>query len=139
MADPLSLTGTWAFSRVIDDRLTGTRSTVTGRTELVAENEHRVRWHETGTLVTGGQELPVYRTLLIVIQDGSWVVTFEDGRYFHPWAPGEQVEHPCGADLYVGHVEVGHAGPDSVDGWTVRWDVSGPAKDYTMTTVLSPP
>lgn len=122
---------------MIDDRLAGARSTVTGRTELVAESDDRVRWHETGVLVTGGHELPVYRTLLIVVQDGSWVVTFEDGRYFHPWTPGEQVEHPCGRDTYLGHVDVRSTAANTVDEWTIRWDVTGPAKDYTMTTVLT--
>lgn len=137
--DPLTLTGRWTFSRVIDDRLSGEQSTVTGHAELVAEDDETVRWHETGTLVTGDRELPVFRTLWIVMRDGTWIVTFEDGRYFHPWTPGEQVEHPCGKDLYIGRVDVEPDTPPSARPlrWTVRWNVTGPSKDYTMTTVLT--
>jgi hypothetical protein len=32
-------------------------------------------------------------------------VTFDDGRDFHRWQPGAEVEDPCAPDLYVGTVE----------------------------------
>lgn len=139
--DPLSLVGRWDFSRTIDDRLTGTQSTVVGHTDLVAESAERVRWHEEGILYTDDRELEVFRNLYVVLQDGSWNVTFEDGRYFHPWVPGENVEHPCGADMYVGRISAVESGSDAraVARWTVQWKVSGPRKDYTMTTVLTAP
>lgn len=79
---------------------------------------------------------------------GDWRVTFEDGRDFHPWT-ARPVEHACGHDLYEGHVETKPAtglprtttapagGRTTTDagtdaGWTIRWRVTGPAKDYTM-------
>lgn len=131
--DPRTLVGTWTFSRDIDDRLTGTHNTVEGRTELTVVTDDEIRWHETGTLHLNGQELPVSRTLRIVRREGSWMVTFDDGREFHPWSPGNEVEHPCGADLYIGRIDLEPA----VRTWNVRWDVSGPAKNYTMTTTLT--
>ncbi len=57
-------------------------------------------------------------------------MTFADGRLFHPWRPDEQVEHPCGDDLYVGRVEV--VGPRM----RTTWRVTGPAKDQLLQTRL---
>ncbi|AWB93090.1 hypothetical protein C3E78_13225 [Aeromicrobium chenweiae] len=120
------------MARTIDDRLKSERSTVEGTTDLALEADGRVRWSEQGTLRTGELVLPVSRVLFVELRDGAWFVTFEDGRDFHPWAPGDEVVHPCAPDTYVGRVEV--VDPDR---WDVRWDVTGPAKDYTMTTVLT--
>lgn len=112
---------------------------MSGHIELTAEDDAKIRWHESGVLVTGGRELPVYRTLWVVRREGRWIVTFEDGRFFHPWTTGEQVEHPCGADVYLGRIDVEQdASGGRIPRWTVQWTVSGPAKDYTMSTVLTP-
>lgn len=132
--DPLALLGTWHLDRVIVDRAADERSTVVGSTTLAEEGDGRVRWTEAGTLSRRGLELEVSRTLWVVPRDGGWFVTFEDGREFHPWAPGVPVEHVCSPDLYVGTVD-----RTSADRWTVEWQVSGPHKDYTMTSVLTRP
>lgn len=134
IADPRSLSGRWTLSRTINDRLADEQSTVTGFTELTVINDEHITWHETGTLLRGAQELPVQRTLNVVVRDAQWIVTFDDGRYFHPWLPGTVVEHPCGADHYVGTIEVG---PEPVTEWTVQWDVTGPHKNYTMKSLLT--
>ncbi|MRK00925.1 hypothetical protein GEV27_05260 [Aeromicrobium sp. S22] len=131
-AAPTSLIGAWTMSRTIDDRLKAEQSTVEGTTELALGADGRVRWSEQGSLRTGELVLAVSRVLFVELRDGEWFVTFEDGRDFHPWAPGDEVVHPCAADTYVGRVEV--VDPDR---WTVRWDVTGPAKDYTMRTTLT--
>lgn len=120
------------MSRTIDDRAKSEQSTVDGATALALEPDGRIRWSEQGTLRTADRVLPVSRVLFVEQREDAWFVTFEDGRDFHPWAPGDEVVHPCAPDTYVGQVDV----PDP-DRWTVRWDVTGPAKDYTMLTVLS--
>lgn len=79
-----------------------------------------------------GGETSVFRHLFVEQRPDGWWVTFEDGRDFHPWSVGPSVVHPCGADTYEGRIQV-----DSPDAWTVVWVVSGPAKDYTMTTRLT--
>lgn len=138
--DPTSLLGRWDFTRTIDDRRTGIRSTVVGHTDLGAESDTHIRWHEEGVLRTAGRELDVYRTLHIVLRDGSWIVTFDDGRFFHPWSPGAPVEHPCGADRYRGRIDTVRettCPTAPVESWTVQWTVTGPHKDYTATTVLT--
>lgn len=130
--DPLSLLGSWTLTRTIDDRCGAETSTVQGTTDLGAEPDGRVRWSESGTLSRGDLSLPVSRTLFVEPRDGGWFVTFEDGRDFHPWAPGSEVVHPCAADTYVGRIEL--VDPDR---WTVEWHVTGPAKDYTMSSSLT--
>ncbi len=129
--DPRDLAGSWRFDRVVEDRLGPVRH-VTGTTELVVEDAERVRWSESGTLTWEGGETPVYRNLFVERRSDGWWVTFEDGRDFHPWSVGQSVVHPCGADLYEGRIDV-----TATDAWTVVWVVSGPAKDYTMTTRLT--
>ncbi len=131
VSDPRSLLGRWDFARTIDDRIAGDTKTVDGSITLSIDGE-RVRWQEDGTLHLGAQDLPVTRTMFVEPRGDGWFVVFEDGHDFHPWTTGEQVQHLCGADLYSGRIAL--AGPE---GWTVRWDVAGPSKDYTMTTRLT--
>lgn len=133
-ADPLALTGTWTFERVISDHAAHEEHHVTGTTELVAEGPDRVRWSESGVMAWRDTEIPVSRTLFLTLRDDGWFVTFDDGRDFHPWTPQTEVEHLCGNDLYVGRIDVLTGGPAR---WTVEWNVTGPAKNYTMTTVLT--
>lgn len=124
--------GSWALDRTIDDRHGAESSSVRGSTVLSQEEDGRVRWDEAGTLTRGDLEVPVTRTLFVEPRDGDWFVTFEDGRDFHPWTPGTEVVHPCAADTYVGRMLLIDA-----DTWTIEWNVSGPAKDYTMTSTLT--
>ncbi|HWV27238.1 MAG TPA: DUF6314 family protein [Aeromicrobium sp.] len=131
-SSPLDLLGSWQLARTIEDRLVGATSTVDGETILSAEADGRIRWHETGILHHGGNDVPVFRTLYVERSGDAWVVTFEDGRDFHPWALDRDVVHPCGADTYTGHVDV-----DSAERWTVTWTTLGPAKDYTMVSILT--
>jgi hypothetical protein len=129
--DPTDLLGDWVLRRVVDDRLTSERRDVTGRAHLALEAPDRVRWDETGTMTWAGRSVSVSRTLYVVREASGWEVRFADGRTFHPWAVGTEVEHPCAPDHYRGLVEV--AG-DPVERWTVRWVARGPEKDYVMTT-----
>lgn len=133
LTDPVSLAGEWRLARVVDDRLAGQRSRVDGRLSIEADAPGRLRWEEHGTWRLAGRDHDVRRTLGLVLDDaGAWWMRFDDDRPFHPWTPGELVVHPCGADTYRGVVS------GTPERWTVEWDVSGPAKDYRMTTELSP-
>ena len=133
IADPHALVGEWRMSRTIEDRLAGATSRVEGRLQLSVVDPDRIHWHEDGRWQQASGDVEVERTLWIVREaEDNWWVRFEDGREFHPWAPGASVVHDCSPDTYRGVV----AGDERR--WTVRWDVSGPRKDYTMTTVLVP-
>jgi hypothetical protein len=130
--EPTDLLGTWSVARTIDDRRAGERSTVDGTSMLERRDDGRIRWSEQGTLHRGDLHVPVSRVLFVEPRDAGWFVTFDDGRDFHPWAPGDEVVHPCAADTYVGRIET-----PGVDAWTVVWHVTGPDKDYSMTTLLT--
>ena len=130
--DPLELLGSWELSRVIVDRRADEQSSVEGRTDFAREDDGRIRWSESGTLRRGGTRVEVSRVLFLEPRESGWFVTFEDGRDFHPWAPGSEVEHPCAPDTYLGVVKV-----LATDRWSIEWQVSGSSKDYTMSSVLT--
>lgn len=134
LSDPTNLLGVWRLSRVIDDRLTGERSRVEGTLRLSEVAPGRIRWEEQGRWNRAGVDITVTRNLWLVRdqETAGWWVCFDDGRDFHPWRPGEPVLHPCAPDTY--RCEVG----GTPSGWTVEWDATGPAKDYSMRTALSP-
>ena len=134
LSDPVTLLGDWHLSRVIDDRMTGRQSRIDGTLSLAAVSPDRIRWEEQARWHQPDGDIDVRRGLWVARDEDTraWWVRFEDDREFHPWMPGEPVVHPCGADSYRGLV---HGTPDR---WTVEWDVTGPAKDYTMRTELSP-
>ncbi len=132
LVDPQTLVGTWTLSRVIEDRLARVRHTVDGQLVLTAVSPARLRWAETGRWHQQAGDVDVRRDLWLERDvDAGWWMRFDDGRDFHPWRPGEQVVHPCAPDTYRGLVS------GSAEGWTVRWEVTGPHKDYTMETALA--
>jgi hypothetical protein len=133
LADPRTLVGTWRLSRVIDDRLAGAQSLVDGELTLTEVSPDRVRWEEQGQWHRPGGDVAVRRGLWLVRDEesGDWWVRFEDEREFHPWRPDEAVVHSCAPDTYRGTVR------GTPERWTVEWDVTGPAKDYTMSTELT--
>ncbi|WP_205472808.1 DUF6314 family protein [Nocardioides sp. SYSU D00038] len=128
---PPDLLGTWRMERTVDDRVAGRRLALTATLTLTDEPDGRVRWHEAGTVDWWGDPAPFTRTLFAEQRPDGWWLTFDDGRDFVPWVPGERVDHPCGADHYAGLLE------PLADGWSVRWEVAGPAKDYTMVSRLT--
>jgi hypothetical protein len=132
LTDPASLLGTWRLSRVIDDRQAGVESRVDGRLLLTEVEPGRIRWEESGRWHQQTGDVNVRRDLWLErVDPGTWWVRFENGADFHPWSPGQRVTHPCSPDTYVGLVD------GTGDHWVVRWDVTGPSKDYTMTTELT--
>ena len=133
LADPRVLLGEWRLDRTVLDRRSGVRGCVHGSLRVTDEGD-RLRWAERGTLRWDGREVEVERTYLLVpgcVEDGAGPqVLFADGRPFHPWRPGEWVEHPCAEDRYRGLV--------TGDRERVRvvWEVLGPAKDQRLVSRL---
>jgi hypothetical protein len=132
LTDPATLLGAWSLARLIDDRQAGVESRVDGRLLLTEVEPGRIQWEESGQWHQPTGDVDVRRALWLERVEGeSWWVRFEDGTDFHPWSPGEAVTHPCSPDTYVGLVD------GAGDTWAIRWDVTGPSKDYTMTTELT--
>ncbi|MCL5777357.1 DUF6314 family protein [Limibaculum sp. FT325] len=85
---------------------------------------------ESGVLRFGGRDFAAGRvTFWRFGPRGAIHVAHDDGRPFHSFHPAEaQALHLCGEDRY----EVDYSFMPDV--WTSLWRVSGPRKDYTMTT-----
>ncbi len=130
--DPRDLLGSWDLSRTIEDRLGDLGGVVEGRLELTETGPDRLRWEERATWHRPTGDVAVRRGLWVVRRAAGWWVLFEDGREFHPWAPGSEVVHDCRPDTYRGTVT------GSPTDWSVTWEVTGPAKDYLMLTRLRP-
>jgi hypothetical protein len=131
--EPTDLLGVWDLARRIVDRPTDGAAVRFGRvvgTLTLAADGDDVTWCEAGTLTWAGQRLPVGRRLLVRRHGDGWTVCFDDGRPFHPWAPGTPVVHHCSPDTYRGLVDVA-ADPTTL---RVLWDVVGPAKHRRLFT-----
>lgn len=91
---------------------------------------------EDGELRFGAHRGPASRRLRYAARpDGAADVRFADGRAFFrlDLGPGScQAVHPCGEDRYA--VTVTRL---SADCFTEIWRVTGPGKDYDMTTVYT--
>ena len=137
MTDPLHrFEGRWRLTRRIEDARAGETVTGTGTAEAVRA-EHGLVWREEVTLVWPG------RAPLTGTRGGRWEAEgagfrafFEDGRFFHAVESvtgRPEARHDCPPDLYRVAYDFTRW-PD----WEVVWRVTGPRKDYVMTTRLSP-
>lgn len=129
VSSPRELAGSWQLDRRLVDRRAGQLGHVTGRLELTLVGPN-VRWFESGELAWDGELFQVSRELRIVPDGEGWAVRFTDGRLFHPWRPGQFVEHPCADDLYRGLISVNPTRARL----RVLWDVTGPGKDQRIFT-----
>ncbi|MBV9817571.1 MAG: hypothetical protein JOZ07_04395 [Solirubrobacterales bacterium] len=121
------LSGAWSLRRAINDD----PEAFVGEATFTVERDG-ARWHETGRLRLDGHVGPASRTLLVVPAGDAWAVRFEDDRPFHPLDLRDgrcEVEHPCGADRYLGTYTC--LGDDEL---RVAWRVTGPSRDDTILT-----
>ncbi|MGC9417532.1 MAG: DUF6314 family protein [Rhodovulum sp.] len=127
--------GHWGLSRVIEDARTGGTARLEGRAVFAPEGEG-LRYTEEGVLrIEGHAPLTATRAYLWRPATGGIELFFEDGRFFHAIGPGvhPQALHDCPPDRY----EVAYdfaAWPR----WSSRWRVTGPRKDYVMTSRYAP-
>lgn len=127
------LRGRWRLSRAVEDRLAGLNGRFDGVAAFLTTAEPNVlAYHETGTLSFGPFAHAAaerrYRWIFRASDRAS--VQFEDGRFFHRVQPVggiAEARHECGRDVYEGRYVF-----EAQDRWHLRWQVSGPRKDYTM-------
>jgi Family of unknown function (DUF6314) len=126
------LIGDWNVDRRISDASSGRGGLFLGTASFELHGR-AVRYAEHGELNFGAHRGPASRTLTYSGRDdGAADVRFADGREFFrlDLSSGRcQAEHRCGADRY--QVTVTRLSKDS---FTETWQVTGPAKDYVMTT-----
>ena len=134
--DPRRLIGRWQFERTLIDLTSGEQGSATG-TLTISTADVGLRWTEQGELSWSGTRVPVSRELRLVPTDEpeEWLMTFADGRPFHPWKPGYVVQHPCGPDLYRGKIDVTDVTDDiAAEALRIEWTVRGPRKDHRYLT-----
>ena len=127
--------GDWRIARVIEDRLAGRAGRLDGAARFVPDDGGLV-CDERGTLrFAGAPPLQAERRYLWRASGGRIAVLFADGRPFHDFAPADTATatHDCPPDAYAVRYDF-TAWPD----WTATWDVTGPRKDYRMTTRYRP-
>lgn len=139
--DPYALLGRWRLDRRVTDRLAGLTGRMWGTLTVSGHSAGPgrartpgpsigLRWEEEGTLDWGGRRLGAQRTLTLRLIGGEWWMTFEDGGLFHPWQPGQRLEHPCGADRYLGRLDVDR----EARRMRILWEVTGPSKSQRIFT-----
>ncbi len=121
--------GAWQMLRIIENVTEGVIGEFWGDARFAPDGQG-LRCHESGVLRFRGADYAAERVSLWRFPpSGRIEVRYEDGRPFHDFDLDDpRATEACGDDLY----EVSYSfGSDS---WLSRWTVSGPAKDYTMTT-----
>ncbi len=133
--DPLAfLAGAWSTRRRLLDRRSGTTGTFTGITTFTPD-DGGLRWDEEGTVHWASFQGPASRSYRIGAEGSGLTVTFPDGRVLCRLdlrSGTARDEHDCSPDTY--RVDFTVTAGDAID---YSWDVTGPAKDHLLTTVLT--
>jgi len=127
--------GRWQIDRVIDDALTGQSITGQGVAHFIAEPTGHLVYEEALSLIYPDQPRPFEATRRYIWQGQGGVIEirFEDGRLLQRLSlSGSNVGdvHHCDPDRYDGRYEFA-----DWPQWRAIWRVTGPRKDYLMTTV----
>jgi Family of unknown function (DUF6314) len=139
------LHGDWDVVREIADHRSGVAGSFRGHASFRPQPEAAdadgldgrvLELTEQGELRFGARRGPASRSLLYYgCSDGSAEVRFADGREFYHLdlrTGACHAVHPCRADRYA--VTVTWL---SADSFTEVWQVTGPAKDYDLTSVYT--
>lgn len=135
LSTPTDLCGRWRFNRVIEDHRTDQRLHATGIAEINSISDRLFRWTESGFLHEPQRRIAISRHLQIIstTEDSiQWWVLFPDGRRFYPLILNQDLHHECGDDLYQGRIT-----PFTATKWELRWQASGPLKDFIPTTTYN--
>ena len=121
--------GRWQMVRIIENVPEGIIGEFWGECRFLPDGEG-LTCREDGVLRFRGVDYHSGRVSLWRFPGPGWVeVRYEDDRPFHDFGVEDpQAVHRCGADTYRVRYEF------SPDTWLSHWEVSGPAKDYMMST-----
>jgi 8-oxo-dGTP pyrophosphatase MutT (NUDIX family) len=135
------LLGAWTLTRTMTDRSAGSHGTFTGVVHFTATDDGGLHYREKGTVhwdPAGGTRFtgPASREYLLrpAATPETMDMVFPDGRPFHRIGFGARHGrdgHWCDPDTY--RVEYTKLGADA---FRFRWDVTGPAKDLLLESVL---
>lgn len=138
--DLLDFVGVWTISRKINDFAGGAMGRFAGQAQIAPSDDPAwpgLTYHESG-LLTLGRQAPLKaqrRYLWQQLAPGVIEIRFQDGRPFHhlTLAPRAADRHHCAPDLYAVRYALS-AWPR----WSVSWRVTGPRKNYRMTSLYRP-
>lgn len=121
--------GRWQMTRIIENVPEGVIGEVWGEASFEPD-AHGLTCTESGVLRFRGADYAATRVSLWRFPGAGVIeVRYADGSPFHAvHAEDPRAVHDCGADRY--RVAYGFG----AESWTSRWEVSGPDKDYVMTT-----
>jgi hypothetical protein len=124
--------GDWRFARVVAERDGTETARVAGRARYTP-GEGGLLCAETGEMrLTGGPPMKAERRTIWREAAGRIEVLFGDGRPFHSFdvaAIWAEARHDCTPDIYRVVYDF-----SMFPVWTSVWRVTGPQKDYVMTT-----
>jgi len=126
--------GVWQLSRQIEDARAGLSGHLQGEVRF-EQGQGGLIVTERGQLTYGlGAPLQAERRYVWRSEAGGIAVFFNDERPFH-WFSAEETNarHDCPPDLY--HVQYDFS---AWPVWTASWQVTGPRKDYVMTSRYRP-
>jgi hypothetical protein len=126
-----SFAGLWEVERDIDDLRERRRGRFSGTAAFTPAGDG-LAYVERGVLRLPDQPQMTAERRYVWREtaDGRVEVRFEDGRFFHSFAPSEpdpEAQHDCPPDHYQVSYDF-RAWPH----WRARWRVFGPRKDYEM-------
>ncbi len=122
----------WTLTRDIINHHDGTAASLTGHADFLNE-EGGLFFTESGTLKLPHGAFPATRRTRWHFNLSGIEMFFEDGRFFHGFSDTHRAaRHLCGNDIYDVTYEF------APDVWTSRWRVTGPQKNYEMTSHYAP-
>jgi hypothetical protein len=131
MVDLTYFAGEWRLTRRVEDARAGEVLRFEGMA-VFGRDDGGLVCEETGRWIGGARDgmAGTRRSLWRAGAGGRIAVLFGDGRPFHDFDPGAGADavHLCGADRY--EVRYGFA----AEGWEAVWRVTGPVKDYVMSS-----
>ena len=131
--------GEWTIERAIEDVRAGRSGRFAGRAAFRPAAGGGLDYREEGTLLLDGAPAMAASRDYLWRDGGDGVieVRFGDGRFFHrfrPDAPSPADVHLCDPDTYRVRYDFGRWPL-----WAAEWRVTGPRKDYAMTSVYRRP
>ncbi len=125
--------GVWQVSRTIADAR-GPDGRFAGTATLLP-NAEGLRYTETGQLTLGEASFTAERSYQWSVAGPNQIaIAFADGRPFHQFdlSRTPNALHDCPPDIYRVHYDF-----SPWPSWTCVWRVTGPRKDYEMTSTYS--
>lgn len=121
--------GEWRLSRLIESDIVGQSGKFDGITSFIPDADGLL-YREVGKLVVGDHEMEAERQYLWREDAGEIVVLFDDGKPFHRFASKQvAASHYCDPDTYNVTYDF-----SKWPAWSSRWRVTGPRKNYVMTS-----